>query len=495
MYCIIATEKPSQLNVPNPANIIINNLLKLPQFQGWHFEVCNDGNELLRSQVSPDVIVVSRFLTGENIEVFIKHLPLKHPSSRIILLTGVLNESARAFIKMCEGYGLTNIVTGKLPGERPYTLTVALMEDKEPVNHIDPTWLDSSVDSQENSLANKGDPQQENTLSDIVTDIMNQTKKFPEEIRAKRIIKLKVKPVTTNSSEIQVIDQNYPFYGYNNMNSRRKGVFCLTSANKGGVGKTTVAVTSAIALADAGVKVCLCDFDLGAPDIGAFFDLSKGLGIEYLTGKQLRQSYVEEIIVNVRKNLDVLPGPMNQTFPTFESGQLAELVNLLLNMYTVVIGDTSPEFWTKPWYNELFEKADRVITVVDQSKFSEHETKTYAPKLTLMGVTPEKIRIVLNKFSPKLHNAAVVEKCFSAGFKKGVPAKMKPKIAVTIPEDWNAHVAAGYKGQVVGLDDVYSQWHNLAKEIAELAGHRYNHAPEKKSKENLFKSLLSRFKK
>ena len=73
-----------------------------------------------------------------------------------------------------------------------------------------------------------------------------------------------------------------------------------------------------------------------------------------------------------------------------------------------------------------------------------------------MGVSPEKIRIILNKFSPKLHNASVVEKCFCAGFKKGVPAKMKPKISVTIPEDWNNHVVAGYKGQVVGLDNVYS---------------------------------------
>lgn len=190
-----------------------------------------------------------------------------------------------------------------------------------------------------------------------------------------------------------------------------------------------------------------------------------------------------------KESLSILPGPMNKTLPAFKPGQLPEIARDLTEMYPVVIGDTPPEYWTKPWLAELFGIADYVLAVIDQSVLSERDTQNYAPYLLSMGVVPEKIDIVLNRYSPKLHNPKTAEKIFCSGFKKGV--KNLPKVVAVIPEDWNKHVLKGYKGEVAGLEDVYSQWHHLAGKIAGMAGYGYRRGEKKKT----FKDILSRFKK
>ncbi|WP_449241481.1 nucleotide-binding protein [Desulfoscipio gibsoniae] len=291
------------------------------------------------------------------------------------------------------------------------------------------------------------------------------------------------------------VGANQPIF---NINNRPKGLLCLATSNKGGVGKTTVMISLAEAIARAEVPTCVVDFDFGAPDLATFFKINKGPGIEYLAGKVPRPGYADDVIRKVRDNLYVLPGPMNATFPQFEPGQLKYLLDVLLAKYAVVIGDTSPEFWTKSWCGELFEIADLVYAIVDQSIFSEQETAIYAPRLIGMGVAPEKIRLVLNKFSPRLHNAKIVEEHFCSKIKKHVPTKLLPRVAATIPEDWDAHAIGGYKGQTVGLDDAYSQWHKLAAEVAQMAGFSYDDViPGKKhkKKEDVFQKLFGKLKK
>jgi cellulose biosynthesis protein BcsQ len=147
-------------------------------------------------------------------------------------------------------------------------------------------------------------------------------------------------------------------------------------------------------------------------------------------------------------------------------------LNYLKGKYPVVICDTCPEPWTKKWLYNTFELADIALAVVDQSKFSEDETKKYAPTIIMMGVKPENIRIVINRFSPKLHPANKIEASFNSGFKK--TCTVLPRIAAVIPNNWDASVMETYDGEIA-LDGA-SQWHEIAKEIAELAGYRYNPA-------------------
>ncbi len=147
---------------------------------------------------------------------------------------------------------------------------------------------------------------------------------------------------------------------------------------------------------------------------------------------RINPAQIERLLVK-EENLYVLPGVMNKTLPRFNSGELAAILDYLKQKFSVVVCDTSPEPWTKKWLYEVFEMADLALAVVDQSKFSEEETQKYGPTLLAMGITPEKIWIVVNRFSPKLHNIRVVEVAFNSGFKKG--CKALPRVGAVINEN------------------------------------------------------------
>lgn len=501
MQCVIAVEGLS-------AEMIKEDLIKTGLYPDWKFTVVKSLKELmLWSRERPDVLVLSRFFAEENAVKIISRLKEMFPATHIVLLVGRVDEKGRAYIKRARECGLNNFVTGRLPGDRPYTLLYALTHTREG----DSLDIDDDVNDEEPEAPGEGnEPELDWEAEDNKTDEDDSNgngfdlDEWENSLQIKPEKKLKVQ----SEREAQEDDDEDYFWEPNREPKKTKtflgadsklkklkptdkefsrggsrGIFLVTSANKGGVGKTTVAITLAVALARSGVPVVLCDFDFAAPDVAAFFDLKdkKLPGIEYLAGKPVKKHYVENLLVKVEDNLYVLPGPMDQTLPTFEEGQISKLITVLKGMFPVVIGDTPPEFWAKPWLAEVFEKVDQVLSVVDQSKLSEQETRDYAPMLLSMGVTPERIKIVLNRFSPKLHNARLVEKHFNAGFKKDVPSKYLPKVVATIPEDWDAHVQKGYKSEVVGLEDTYSQWHRLAEEIAALAGYKYNMPQPKKA--------------
>ncbi|QGP93380.1 Iron-sulfur cluster carrier protein [Neomoorella glycerini] len=497
-FCVIAAEKES-------AELIKQNLIKTGLYPDWEFQVCTSARDLYAfSPDRPGVVVVSRFLPGEDTRVLLQRLPLLFSASHIVLLAGNLDEKGKAFVRAARQAGLNNIVTGKLPGDRPYNLLAALryareddelsalmsgeeeigppgLEVEEREEYVpEPPAAAPPVDTAYKERPRPHPPQpagpqafslverQEHRRdADYLDELLGRYAGPPGPAGGSPTDPAFERPAARAFPAKPVQEARvYPRTG-------GRGVFVLTAANKGGVGKTTVAVTLAVALARAGIPVVLWDLDFGAPDVASFFDISGVAGIEALAKGLFRPEIAEGLLVKAEENLYVLPGPMDRTVPAFEPGEIGAIAQQLLSRFPVVFGDTPPEFWTKPWLEGVFPLADRVLAVVDQSKFSEQETAAYAPCLLAMGVTPEKISIVLNRFSPKLHNAKGVEKHFCSGFKKEVPAKLLPKVAAVIPEEWEAYVQRGYKGEVVGLDDAYSQWHALAGEIAASAGYTY----------------------
>lgn len=125
MYCLIAVE-------PGIAEIVRENLRKC--FSGWRFEVATDSRQLFgRAPERPDVVLVSRFLPGDPVET-LRRLPAEFSGSRVVLLVGTLNEHARAYMRLAEELGLTEVVTGKLPGDRSNTVFTVLSRIKEEVS-------------------------------------------------------------------------------------------------------------------------------------------------------------------------------------------------------------------------------------------------------------------------------------------------------------------------------------------------------------------------
>lgn len=474
VLCVIAADRPLALHS-------IINLKKV--FRDWDFEVCTRAEELYAwSERRPDVLVISRSLPGEAPEKILKDVPALFSASHIVLVVGPVDEKCRIYMKNAQRLGLNNIVTGSLPGDPPYNIFVALTNsrDGEFVIECGPEEEIQQAEAEEVLVTvDQLEEEEEERVHVVDKDYFPLAEPFNEDDEEeiwerparvdgrKRLFshniipRVKTDPMST-----------YPHSG------RDMAPVATSVANKGGVGKTTTTVSLAVALSMANMKVSIADLNLGGPNVAAFFNLNPAHGIEMLSGRRkgLRPA-VEQLLVKTRyENLKVLPGPVDKTVhpeKLFGRGELAGIISVLKELSDVVLVDTPPEFWTRPWLAEVFEMSDLVLAVVDQSKFSEEDTSEYAPHLLSMGVTPERIKIVLNKFSPRLHNARIVEKAFCAGFKKGINPRVLPKVTVTIPHDWDAHGLKGYKGEVVGLEDAGSQWHRLAGEIARMAGREY----------------------
>jgi len=246
-----------------------------------------------------------------------------------------------------------------------------------------------------------------------------------------------------------------------------KNLLLATYANKGGVGKTTTAVSLGCTLAQIGIKTVICDLDYGGPDVGSFFNLKKKHP-DYLGNAD-----VAPYLSKVKENLYILPGPSDIIVSQVKKQDVYNAINSLRGKFPVVLCDTCPAPWEKGYLTPVFAEADLVYAVVNQSKFSIEETAVYGPQLLLMGVKPENVRVIVNQYNPKLASLKEIERSFWAGFKKEIK---KPRISAVIPEDWEKHISALSKGQVVNTD----VWAELCREIADKLD--YNRAKEKEKK-------------
>lgn len=224
-----------------------------------------------------------------------------------------------------------------------------------------------------------------------------------------------------------------------------KNLMIASYANKGGVGKTTAILSLAYALNEKGCKVVLCDLDFGAPDLAGFFKTEPRYGLE-----KLGTVPVKEMLVRIKQDMYLLPGVSGTTEP--DARELLETLKELRNTHDAVLLDTPPAPWEKPVLHSVFPECDLVYAVVDQSKFSMQETAKYVPTLLAMGVSPNRIRLVVNRYNPKLTSIKEIQKAFVSGFRKEV--KYTPKVSVVIPEGWEDHVKALAKGRVA----VGSEW-------------------------------------
>lgn len=484
MFCLIAAEKEI-------AQVIKSNLERYRP--DWEFDICENTYDLEKySGDRVNVLILSRFLPGEDPIKLLEKLRLMFYASHIVLLAGTPGERQRAYIKAAQDHGFFNIVTGKLPGDRPYDIFTALTSSKEGHDNIEEYFKEEreqEIDDFEPETGSNEKAEEEPGDRSIEENSDSVEPKKQTNLEDVEALKNKI-------SELEKIIKMLNSPGQGNEMTRltpagQKGILVVSAANKGGVGKTTVAIATAMALSRAGVPTVLVDYDLGSPAVANFLDIKGVPGIEALAGRPVKPSILQDLIVQ-KDTLNVLPGVMNKTIPKFKEGQLGQIVDLLKEMYAVVVCDTSPEFWVKPWLTELFSKSDYVLAVVDQSKLSKEDTRNYAPYLLAMGAKPGKIGIVLNRYSPKLDHPKKVEKEFCAGFKKGV--KPLPKIVAVIPENWTEHVSREYKGEVFGLEDVHSQWHRLAENIAKMAGYGYVRTSKSNKKRLPGFGFLDKFK-
>lgn len=264
-----------------------------------------------------------------------------------------------------------------------------------------------------------------------------------------------------------------------------KSLVATSYANKGGVGKTTVAISIASILAEAGRKTIIYGCDYGGKSLNSFFKLKKKCDNYFKDTENL-----DKHIVRINKDLFLLPYPDEIYSRDIKGKDIEIIIDKLKSMFEVVVIDTCPAPYEKEYMFNIFEKSDLVYAVVNQSKFSRDETKIYVPKMIYMGVNPENIRIVVNQYNPELVDIKEVEKDFVSGIKTQAKGRL-PKTAAIIPDNWVESNKALEKGKVTNREI----WLNLCKEIDDtLRGEVNNNVKDIKTNEDKNNEGKKRFK-
>jgi pilus assembly protein CpaE len=188
--------------------------------------------------------------------------------------------------------------------------------------------------------------------------------------------------------------------------ARRRGTVAGGTTNpmvcivgpKGGTGKTLAATNLAVALAQKGKRSIVVDLDLQFGDVGIAMGLSPDRTIYDLArvGSSLDPDKVEDFVTHHASGARALLAPSRpDQAGTVTVEFLRELYAALRARHDYVIVDTPPGF--TPEVIASIDLASDLLVVGMLDALSLKDTKLGLETLTLMGVSQERIRLVLNR--------------------------------------------------------------------------------------------------
>jgi MinD-like ATPase involved in chromosome partitioning or flagellar assembly len=201
------------------------------------------------------------------------------------------------------------------------------------------------------------------------------------------------------------------------------GYFIRVCSQKGGVGKTTIAVNLAVALAELNYKVLIVDEDLMSPAVGFYLGIENvNIGIrEVMEGKvDLKKAIIRHDVTG----LDVLPG----TQVPRDYAKTAEIKELMLEVkklgaYDFVIFDTQPGY-TPP---ELAKLDDEALIISTPSMVSVTSSIKLAAIFDEEGV---KHNLVINRLTNKKYELSLGEIDDVYGSKSLIALPEDPQIPI-----------------------------------------------------------------
>jgi pilus assembly protein CpaE len=179
------------------------------------------------------------------------------------------------------------------------------------------------------------------------------------------------------------------------------GTIVTVFGAKGGIGKSTISVNLAVALAAQGTSVAIVDLDTGFGDVTAMLNVKPQRTLRDFARDhaQLGQQDLRQYLVRHEElGLDVLASPSALEWRHLPQEDLRASIELLARYYDKVVLDTSGTL------NEVSEVALNVATMVlwvTTSEFTSVRDSIDALKaIDTLSVPRERMRIVLNASSP-----------------------------------------------------------------------------------------------
>lgn len=229
---------------------------------------------------------------------------------------------------------------------------------------------------------------------------------------------------------------------------------------KGGIGKTTVAINLAVALARSGKKVALIDLDLQFGDVGVFLDLEPKDSIAELV--QERSTFdidsIKSYMVLHSSGVSALCAPKSPEFADVVTGDHVEkIINTMRPYFDYVIIDTAPS------YNDCsivaIENSNFVLFVISLDISTLRNARISADVFETLK-QKDKMRVVVNRD----HESGITL--------KDAEKVLGTKMFMRIQSDWKTAINALNKGVPVVIDapksQIGQQFLQLAVQVNEL---------------------------
>lgn len=182
-----------------------------------------------------------------------------------------------------------------------------------------------------------------------------------------------------------------------------QGKLFTVFSTKGGVGKSMVAVNTAVALSQKGHRVCLVDLDVNSGDVAIMLQLSPSRNVNDLVTFRgvIDEGAIESLLTAHDERLSIVAAPVTLDSPDQASGEeIGMLLDGLKAMFSYVVVDTSGVFDDQAL--AALDRSDSIILVGTLDIPALKGLKLAASTLDLLNFARESWSFVLNRADSKV---------------------------------------------------------------------------------------------
>lgn len=211
--------------------------------------------------------------------------------------------------------------------------------------------------------------------------------------------------------------------------SHAKARLLTVFSPKGGVGKTTLAVNLALALAQEGKRVCLVDLDLAFGDVAITLQLFplRTLSDAVPLESGLDVDSIDQLLTEHRDGIHTLVAPVQpDAKDTIRASLVSKVLTLLKQRFEYVVVDTAPTF--DEHVLQAIDETDELLLVTTMDVPTLKNVKVAIETLDLLSFPADRRRLVLNRADDKV--GLTVEKIESTlGMKVSARIPTSPQVA------------------------------------------------------------------